>query len=84
MKPNTNGQAQPDLIKEATDAPKPRTYIDERTGEPFEVNDEAFANVLEMVKWLKQARDEKNARMDALEPEKTTQDNEKDLKERAG
>lgn len=82
MKPNTNGQAQPDLIKEAKT--KTRTYTNPSTGKTFEITEEEFGKVVEIMDWLRKSRGELDAQTDGLELEKTTQDNENDLKERAG
>lgn len=83
MKPNTNGLAQPDLIKEAEVAHKTRTYKN-ADGTVVRLTDEQFAIVLEFYKALRKMRDEKNAQPDDIEPDLGSLDKPNDVKRKAG
>jgi hypothetical protein len=83
MKPNTDGLAQPDLIKEAESAPKTRTYKN-ADGTEIKLTDEQFAIVLEFYKELRKMRDEKSTQPDDVEPVLATQDKANNVKRKAG
>jgi len=85
MKPNTNGQAQPDLIKEAPDGSniKTRTYKNP-DGTELIITDEQFAIVLEYYKALRKMRDEKSTQPDDVEPDLDTQNKTSKVKRKAG
>ena len=85
MKPNTTGQAQPDLIKEAQDVPniKTRTYKN-ADGTKQIITDEQFAIVLEYYKALRKMRDEKSTQPDDVEPDLATQGKTNNVKRKAG
>lgn len=83
MKPNTDGLAQPDLIKEAESAPKTRTYKN-ADGTEIKLTDEQFTIVLEFYKALRKMRDEKNAQPDDIEPDLGSLDKPNDVKRKAG
>lgn len=85
MKPNTNGQAQPDLVKEAQDVPKikTRTYKNPDGTEQI-ITDEQFAYVLEIYKALRKMRDEKSIQPDDVEPDLVSQNKTNKVKRKAG
>lgn len=83
MKPNTTGLAQPDLIKEAEEAPKTRTYKN-ADGTETRLTDEQFAIVLEFYKALRKMRDEQSAQPDDVEPDLGSQDKANNVKRKAG
>lgn len=85
MQPNTNGNAQPDSVKvgQETETTKTRTYSTP-DGKRITITEEEFAVVVEIFGYLRKSRDEKNAQVDGVEPEKCAQGEETAVEERAG
>lgn len=85
-KPKNTGNSEPSLIKSPEDIKptvKKRSYK-LSTGETVSLTDEEFAVIVEFYDLLRRSRDELNAQGDALEPEKTTQDEENKLNKKVG
>ena len=84
-KPEYVGNGEPNLIKPTEEINNP---TEERTNkDPVRVEDltgEDLAVIFEFFDYLRKARDLKDGKLDGLEPEKTTQDEENQLKEKVG
>jgi hypothetical protein len=85
MKPSTNGNAQPDLVKvgQEVEQTKTRTYSTP-DGESFTITEEEFSKVVEIFDYLRKYRDERNAQEDALELESTPHADKSTVEERVG
>lgn len=84
-KPKNIGNGEPNLIKTTEEINNP---TEERTNkEPVRVEDltgEDLAVIFELFNYLRKSRDLITAKRDGLEPEKSTQDQENQLKGKVG
>ena len=85
MKPSTNGNAQPDLIKMGQEAEliKTRTYKTPE-GEPFTVTEDEFNRVVEIFEALLKIRNRQNTQMDTLELESCAQNESSAVEKKVG